>query len=246
MTRRMLPATRTWLTRLALGLCLSSSGNVAAATDAEDHVAASPAICQLRAREASGYRNFAACEAERTGLPPQIALAVMEIESGFNPDAKGAAGEVGLMQVMPPTAKMLGFYGSDDELADPGANIKLGVRYLAEAHRLAQGDLCTALMKYRAGHKQTRFSDRSVAYCLKARKILARDGFQIAGDIPSVNLKSKGAAAKMAASKQSGRSTLRTDTCSRRIIVPGPLFQKCADVPSVRVTRFQSSSRETN
>jgi soluble lytic murein transglycosylase-like protein len=240
---RMLSATLSWLTTLAFALYLSASGNVAAARNAEDPSAMLQTSCQLRANDASSYRDFAICEAERTGLPPQIAVAVIEIESGFNPDAKGAAGEIGLMQVMPSTAKMLGFQGSDDQLAEPSANIKLGVSYLAEAHRLAQGDLCTALMKYRAGHKQTRFSDRSVTYCLKARKILARGGFRVTGDVPLVNLDSKGATVKLAASNRSGKAATSADRCSRRILVPGPLFRTCADVLSVRVTRFTISRR---
>ena len=241
MTRRMLPAMLKWLTRLALALCLSPVGVAAA----EDHIYVPPANCQLLQSDVIGYRDFAVCEAERTGLPSKIALAVIEIESGFNPDAKGAAGEIGLMQVMPPTAKMLEFRGGDDQLAEPTANIRLGVRYLAEAHRLAHGDLCTALMKYRAGHKQTRFSDRSVTYCLRARKILARGGFRVTGDVPLVNLVSKGAAIRVAASNRSGKAT-SVDGCSRRILVPGPLFRTCADVRSVRVTRFTILPREAD
>lgn len=242
MTRRMLPATLKWLTRLALALCLPPFGVAAA----EDHIYVPQANCQLGASDLSGYRDFAMCEAERTGLPPQIAVAVIEIESGFNPHAKGAAGEIGLMQVMPPTAKMLGFQGSDDQLAEPSANIKLGVRYLAEAHRLAQGDLCTALMKYRAGHKQTRFSDRSVTYCLKARKILARGGFRVTGDVPLVNLDSKAVTVKVAEPNRSGKAATSAHGCSRRILVPGPLFRTCADVRSVRVRRFTISPRQAD
>lgn len=239
MIRLMHSATLPWLA-LGLATCLSSLANPAAARNADDFVV-SRADCKLQAKDAVGYRVFAACEAETSGLPPQIAVAVIEIESGFNPDAKGADGEIGLMQVMPPTAQLLGFKGSDVQLADPAENIKLGVSYLAQAHRLSRGDLCTTLMKYRAGHKQTRFSARSVAYCLKARKILSREGYQVSGAVPLVNL----------GSKEEGRSgsvksSIGVNGCSRRIIVPGPLFQKCADVPSVRVTRFTSTPRKAN
>ena len=242
---RMLPLKPTWLTTLVSALCVSSLGNIAASANAADPTEVSEASCQLQAHDASGYRGYAACEAKRSGLPSQIAVAVIEIESGFNPDAKGAAGEIGLMQVMPPTAKMLGFQGNDDQLAEPTANIKLGVSYLAKAHRLARGDLCTALMKYRAGHQETRFSDRSVTYCLKARKILTRGGFQVSGDIPVVNFRT-GAAGKGATSRRSTKSSASSDGCSRRILVPGPLYQTCADVRSVRVTRFTSTPHEVD
>jgi hypothetical protein len=228
----MLTSTRSM--RFGLLVVVLLFGNVAAARSADDAVL--PAGCQLQVSDASGYRDLAVCEAERTGLPPQIALAVIEIESGFNPAAKGAAGEIGLMQVMPPTARMLGFQGSDDQLADPASNIRLGVRYLTKAHRLARGDLCTTLMKYRAGHKESRFSQLSVSYCLRARKILIREGFQVSGDLPSVNL-----GGTITASVPSAKSPAGGDGCSRRILVPGPLFRKCADVRSVSVTRLTVS-----
>jgi soluble lytic murein transglycosylase-like protein len=98
------------------------------------------------------FKAFATCQASLYGLEPVLAHAVMEIESGFDPDVHGADGEVGLMQVMPGTARMLGFRGSLDELGAPATNIALGVRYLAQANSLAAGDLCTTVMKYRAGH----------------------------------------------------------------------------------------------
>ncbi|WP_162244921.1 transglycosylase SLT domain-containing protein, partial [Aminobacter sp. DSM 101952] len=93
-------------------------------------------------------------------LPAEFALAVMEIESFYDPEARGGDGEVGLMQVMPATARMMGFRGTLDDLAEPRTNIALGVRYLAGAFRLAGGDLCTTVMKYRAGHAETRFRFR--------------------------------------------------------------------------------------
>ena len=60
---------------------------------------------------------------------------------------------------------MLGHSGTIADLHEPSTNIRYGVRYLAEAWRLANGDLCLALMKYRAGHGEERFSERSAEYC---------------------------------------------------------------------------------
>ncbi|MER9696404.1 transglycosylase SLT domain-containing protein [Mesorhizobium sp. M0179] len=130
------------------------------------------------------FKAFATFQASLYGLEPVLAHAVMEIESEFDPDVRGADGEVGLMQVMPATARMLGFRGSLDELGAPATNIALGVRYLAQANSLAAGDLCTTVMKYRAGHGETRFSELSVRYCRRARAILAREGFAVAGPLP--------------------------------------------------------------
>ncbi|MGH6869434.1 MAG: lytic transglycosylase domain-containing protein, partial [Methylocella sp.] len=115
-----------------------------------------PALEQaLEAREPEAsktYRALIETEAARNGLPPDIADAVAAIESGYDPDAIGGVGEIGLMQVRPGTAAMLGFKGDLAELARPDVNIHYGVTYLGQAWRLANGDLCRALMKYRAGH----------------------------------------------------------------------------------------------
>ena len=83
-------------------------------------------------------------EARRAGLPPEVADAVTHTESRFNRNAIGADGEIGLMQILPSTARMLGFSGSLAELADPETNVRYGVMYLAQAWRLAGRDLCTA------------------------------------------------------------------------------------------------------
>jgi hypothetical protein len=112
--------------------------------------------------------------ANRAGLPPAIADAVCAIESGYDAKASGSAGEVGLMQILPSTALLLGYQGSSAGLFDPETNIRFGVQYLAEAWQLADGNLCRALMKYRAGHGEERFSPRSVEYCRRARDHLAR------------------------------------------------------------------------
>lgn len=130
------------------------------------------------------YRALIEREVRHTSLPADVAEAVMGVESGYNPAVIGADGEIGLMQVMPPTARMLGFTGSMTEFAAPEINIKYGVMYLAQAWAKAGGDLCTALMKYRAGHGETRFSQLSVDYCVKARARLAAKGYPLTGTVP--------------------------------------------------------------
>ena len=133
------------------------------------------------------YFPIAAAEARRHDLPPEVADAVMRVESAYQPGATGGVGERGLMQVLPSTAAMLGFSGTMDELADPQTNIRLGVRYLAGAWKLAGGDLCRALMKYRAGHNETRMSALSVEYCRRAKRHLATLGSPLAeGALPAI------------------------------------------------------------
>ncbi len=140
------------------------------------------AMPKLDGKEA--YRRIARSVAGELGLPFELVDAVMRVESNYNPLASGGDGEVGLMQVMPPTAKMLGFSGTKLELADPETNIRLGARYLAEAWRLGDRDICTAVMKYRAGWRETRFSVLSVRYCVRVREHLASLGYKVTGQVP--------------------------------------------------------------
>lgn len=127
------------------------------------------------------YRRMLAREAEARGLPPAVADAVAYVESGYDAGAVGGVDELGLMQVRPATAAMLGHTGSAGALLDPATNIRFGVAYLAQAWKLAQGDLCRTLMKYRAGHGEERMSPRSVTYCQRVRVRLAATGVPLAG-----------------------------------------------------------------
>ncbi|QFI77354.1 lytic transglycosylase domain-containing protein [Bradyrhizobium betae] len=130
------------------------------------------------------YRQLVERESLAFGLPPALVDAVMAVESRYNPGVVGMDGEVGLMQVMLPTARMMGFAGTPAELASPEVNVHYGVRYLAGAWRRANGDLCTATMKYRAGHGETRFSYLSVEYCTRVRAHLAASGVAVTGSVP--------------------------------------------------------------
>ena len=123
-------------------------------------------------------------ESRAYGLPPALLDAVMSVESRYDPRVVGMDGEIGLMQVLPSTARMLGFIGSPAQLADPEINIHYGAKYLAGAWRLAGQDVCTTAMKYRAGYGETRFSFRSVDYCARVRDHLAAHGVQVTGALP--------------------------------------------------------------
>ncbi|RTE89757.1 lytic transglycosylase domain-containing protein [Bradyrhizobium sp. LVM 105] len=120
-------------------------------------------------------------ETASTNLPADIAEAVVFVESGYNSAVIGSVGEIGLMQVRPETAAMLGFRGSEAELAEPDINIHYGVLYLSQAWRLAGGDICRALMKYRAGHGEEAMTPRSQVYCNRARNRLAAMNSTLAG-----------------------------------------------------------------
>jgi hypothetical protein len=131
-------------------------------------------------KDRSAYLPAIADEAEANGVPPALVDAVVRIESRYDPAAIGSVGEIGLMQVRPKTAALLGFRGTSAELAQPQTNLRYGVGYLAKAWRLASGDLCRTLMKYRAGHGSETMSAMSVEYCRRARIHLASVGVSYA------------------------------------------------------------------
>ena len=68
-------------------------------------------------------------------MPVSLAKAVITIESNYRPNIVGSAGEIGLMQIKPATARMMGYSGSAKGLFDPDTNIKYGMKYLAMAQQ---------------------------------------------------------------------------------------------------------------
>lgn len=87
-------------------------------------------------------------EATKAGIPPELALAVAEQESSFNPTAIGPqldTGEsaVGTFQLLPSTAKRLGI-----DPRDPVQNIQGGAKYLRELMDRHQGNLDAVLKEY--------------------------------------------------------------------------------------------------
>jgi len=142
-----------------------------------------PAPPPLTGRRAL-YRTLIEDEAKKAGLPPDVAESVVRVESNFDPSVVGSVGEIGLMQVRPATAAMMGFHGTSEDLAKPEVNIHYGVTYLGRAWRLANGDLCRALMKYRAGHGEEVMSPLSATYCNRARGHLAAIGSALGAGFP--------------------------------------------------------------
>eukprot|EP01035_Chromulina_nebulosa_P064005 gene64005-87528_t len=70
------------------------------------------------------YSGLISQYAKTYGVPVDLAHAVIRIESNFNPKARGSAGEVGLMQIKPATARSVGYKGSTKALYDPETNIR--------------------------------------------------------------------------------------------------------------------------
>jgi soluble lytic murein transglycosylase len=83
------------------------------------------------------------------GVDANLALGVMRQESSFDPGIVSPAGAVGLMQMMPATARQEG--GDPDALADPDVNMRLGVGYLHKLLDQFGGVAPYAVAAYNAG-----------------------------------------------------------------------------------------------
>jgi membrane-bound lytic murein transglycosylase D len=79
----------------------------------------------------SKYRSSVEAEIKKIGLPIEIS-ALPHVESGYNPRARSKVGAVGLWQVMPATAKHLGF--NPRHLLSPAYNTRVGLAVLVDAY----------------------------------------------------------------------------------------------------------------
>jgi soluble lytic murein transglycosylase len=99
------------------------------------------------------YTEAVGQHAAANTLPESLVYALIRSESGFSPAIKSPAGAVGLMQLMPATAKMTarekGF--SPTMLTTPEYNIKLGTKHFRELLKGFDGDVVCSIAAYNAG-----------------------------------------------------------------------------------------------
>lgn len=95
------------------------------------------------------YGQFINDAATRYGLDPELIKAVIKVESSFNPYAVSEKGAMGLMQLMPLTAKQYKVMN----VFDPRQNIQGGVKYLVDLIKLYNGDTKHVLAAYNAGQE---------------------------------------------------------------------------------------------
>jgi soluble lytic murein transglycosylase-like protein len=85
------------------------------------------------------------------GVPTWFALRIANVESGFNPYARGSAGEIGIYQLKCQTARGMGFEGDCSQLTDIRTNVRWGLKHLSLAIESSGGNLMLAASKHNAG-----------------------------------------------------------------------------------------------
>ena len=106
------------------------------------------------------HREIIVREAGEHGLDPFFVAGLIRQESAYDTGIESSSGAVGLMQLMPPTAREvagnLGLAYSHDALTDAGTNLRLGITYLASMVRRFNGKPEDVLSAYNAGPSRMR------------------------------------------------------------------------------------------
>ncbi|HLW74456.1 MAG TPA: transglycosylase SLT domain-containing protein [Gammaproteobacteria bacterium] len=97
-------------------------------------------------------------EASRAQVPPQLVLALIHVESKFDPYAVSHSGAVGLMQIMPFWLKLIG--RSDDSLVHARTNLRMGCTILKYYLGKSKGDIREALQRYNGATVGIDYSDK--------------------------------------------------------------------------------------
>lgn len=159
---------------LSLALTSASMADVASSTSTAP--ISEPALAETGSSpyDDMPYASVIRREAERQGVPVALAHAVVFLESSYRANITGSAGEVGLMQIKPATAREMGFRGTTRQLYDPQTNIRYGMKYLAGARERGGGTVCGTILKYNAGHYAKRSNPVSSRYCQRVKVQMAK------------------------------------------------------------------------
>ena len=148
-----------------------------------------PPRARTSAAEPVAYSRAVEQIAAEHSVPPELIHSVIEVESNYNPYAVSPKGALGMMQLIPDTARRFGV----SNVFDPVDNIQGGARYLRYLLDLYDGDFRLALAAYNAGEQAVaRFGDvppypetrnyvREVGRRLEARRAAAPPKSAVSG-----------------------------------------------------------------
>jgi soluble lytic murein transglycosylase-like protein len=91
--------------------------------------------------------NIIKHNARKYGVDPKLVNAIIKNESGYNANARSSSGAVGLMQLMPQTAKEM----EVTDMNDPAQNVEGGTKYLSKLLNQFNGNTVLAVAAYNAG-----------------------------------------------------------------------------------------------
>ena len=120
-----------------------------AAFDPDDAIATRPLNASQRRVLALAPRVLAV--ARSYDIDPLLLHAIAHVESRHNPQARSNAGALGVLQVMPATARRFGVDGAAGALFDPAINLEVGAAYLKSLQARFGNDLELVLAAYNAG-----------------------------------------------------------------------------------------------
>ncbi|MBN8290490.1 lytic transglycosylase domain-containing protein [Rhodobacter sp. NTK016B] len=135
---------KTWLALAALAVLTACGGG------GDDHVQ----VERLYPGETVEMRLLIEDAADELDIPEALLHRVIQRESDYRANARNGP-YYGLMQILPQTARTMGFRGEPRELLDPRVNLRYAGRYLRGAWLVADGDMDDAVMHYARGYYYT-------------------------------------------------------------------------------------------
>ena len=119
-------------------------------------------------------------ESQKHEFDPVFILAVIQTESTFNPEARGSAGEIGLMQILPKTGEWIAKkyrlpWKGVSSLLDPVSNVRIGIQYFAHLRSEFDGAAYHYLPAYNMGPKNMRRVEREIGSVDADGRVLKRD-----------------------------------------------------------------------
>ncbi len=136
-----------------------------------------PTTPQRSALKINKHSELITQAANKIQISSALLHAIVQVESAYNPKAVSPKGAVGLMQLMPATAKR---YGVKNR-TDPAENLAGGTRYLRDLLTMFNGNLSLALAAYNAGENAVKRYNNTIPpyretrnYVKKINKLYAK------------------------------------------------------------------------